>query len=208
MCVCNSDSHLNPWTLWNLSLSRSFTTLSFIVYALWWLITQEAAPQILSGVLGRLVQYGVFYQSSPDRITKYQLLQGRDKFRAAGTLSGAMVSVGHICSDSWKLKVLYLNCPNVRPPSHTHTPHHTHTYTTHHTTPYHNTHRLVQWRVTLLWPYHSSMHMSSSSSTGWDHSTSTWPPRSSQVVGSNHEPSVILYEALSSEPWWTHWGTV
>ena len=51
----------------------------------------SAGVQVLGGVLGRLTRCEVLYHSSPERMSKYQLLQARDQFRAAGPPSGVVV---------------------------------------------------------------------------------------------------------------------
>jgi len=51
--------------------------------------------QVLGSVLGRLCSYSVLYHASPERMSKYQLLQARDKFRASGPPEGIMVSSIH-----------------------------------------------------------------------------------------------------------------
>ena len=43
------------------------------------------------GVMGRLSKSGVIYHSSPERMSKYQLLNARDQFRAAGPPTGVLV---------------------------------------------------------------------------------------------------------------------
>ena len=48
-------------------------------------------PQVLSNVLGRLSRCGVLYHSSPERMSKYQLLTARDQFRIGGPPAGVMV---------------------------------------------------------------------------------------------------------------------
>ena len=51
--------------------------------------------QILSRIVNRLVSHRVLYAIEPEKLSRYQLLQARDKFRSNPDLQVTMVTLMH-----------------------------------------------------------------------------------------------------------------